>query len=507
MLFLLSETAVAQAAIVSEHAERVAVTIYHEGTARTEDLAYASRGEGLAMISERRTVDLPEGISEIQFRGVAATMVPETTDLGGLEDATLERNFDFDLLSPGALIKKSIGETVRLTRTNAKTGITTEEAATILSGPTGTVLKIGERYEALGCTQMPQRLIFDRVPDGLLDRPTLTVKVRAQHAGRYALTLRYVATGLNWSADYVARVRPDGATLDLSGWLTLANFSESGFPAAAVDVIAGHVETTGDDQPPEVQAANVYSGCWDRTPMLERLLNMPPPPPPPAPRAAPVGSTEVESVAVSGSRIEARNLGDYKQYPLAERTDVAARQTKQVQFLDQPAVPFERVYVCRAVGYDWSDPALQLARTVFRLRNIRQEGLGKPLPAGGVTTTIAAGDEPFLADQGSLEDTPIGLPLEIPAGETSDVIASVREIEDKAISPKDDRHHLHAVEVALTNQKAVSVRFEWHQQVYGKDKVAAETAEHEIRNGDLSWGLTLAPGERRLLRYTLDAPD
>ena len=220
------------------------------------------------MISESRSVDLPEGVSEIQFRGVAATMVPETADLSGLEDVSLERNFDYDLLSPGALLKKSIGETVRLVRTDAKTGITKEEEATILSGPIGTVLKIGDRYEAFQCNQMPEKLVFDHVPGGLIDQPTLTVKVNARRAGRHTLTLRYVATGLNWSADYVARVRPDGESLDLSGWLTLANFSESGFPAAAVDVIAGHVETTGEDQPPEVKIPNTYLACWVRTPIL-----------------------------------------------------------------------------------------------------------------------------------------------------------------------------------------------------------------------------------------------
>src|SRR5262249_52794370 len=158
------------------------------------------------------------------FRGVAATMVPQTADLGGLEDVSIERNFDYDLLSPGALLQKSIGETVHLVRTNPSTGKSTEEAATIVSAPTGTVLKIGDRYEAFQCSDMPEKLVFDRVPEGLLDRPTLTVRVKTRRAGRYALTLRYVATGMNWSADYVARVRPDGKTLDLSGWLTLANF-------------------------------------------------------------------------------------------------------------------------------------------------------------------------------------------------------------------------------------------------------------------------------------------
>lgn len=501
-LMLLAAGPPAHAAIISERPDHVAVTIYHEGMVRTEDLMAQdfSHSDGLAMISESRIVDLPEGVSDIQFRGVAATMVSQTADLGGLEDVSVERNFDYDLLSPGALLQKSVGETVRLVRTNPRTGTSTEEAATILSGPEGTILKIGDRYEALGCSGLPERLIFDRVPEGLMDRPTLTIRVKARRAGRYALTLRYVATGLSWSADYVARVRPDGMTLDLSGWLTLANFSESGFPAAAVDVIAGHVETTGNDRPIEAGTPFVDKACWSR-PMA---FTAPPPPPPPT-MYAPVASTEVESVAVSASRIEARNFGDYKQYPLPAPTDMAARQTKQIQFLDQATVPFERIYLAGTYQNSWGGDVAPAA-IILRLRNSEQQGLGKALPAGGVTTTVAAGDEPFVADQGSLEDTPVGLPLEIPAGQTAEVSAQTREVEDKTIGPKGNQYRRHVVEVILTNQKPEAIQFEWRQFLDEQTKVAEETAAHENRNGALSWRVALAAGERRILRYTLDEP-
>ena len=65
----------------------------------------------------------------------------------------------------------------------------------------------------------------------------------------------------------------------------------------------------------------------------------------------------VEQVTVSGARvIEARDLGDLKQYPLPDATDVAAKQSKQIQFLDQAAVPFERIY-----GYRLDEGAMEKA--------------------------------------------------------------------------------------------------------------------------------------------------
>lgn len=504
VLLLCLMGATAQAAVVSERPDHVAVTIYHLEMIPTHDLiaGYVSPDGGLSMISETRTVDLPEGVSDIQFRGVAATVVPQTADLDGLEEAGVERNFDYDLLSPAALLQKAIGDTVRVVRTNPKTGATTEENAVVLSGPAGPVLKIGERYEALKCNDLPGKLVFDRIPDGLIDQPTLTIQVKTRRAGRYTLNLRYVATGFNWSADYVARMRPDGKSLDLSGWLTLANFSESGFPAADVDVIAGHVETTGEDQPTAVAIPDVDPPCLAENAVFKRL----PPPEREEEGFYFAGGGDVEAVTVSASRITPRDMGDYKQYPLPQPTDVLAQQIKQVQFLDQPAVPFERVYVCRDQNDDWRAGETLVAGVVLRLRNTEQQGLGKPLPAGGVTTTIATDGEPLLADQGTLKDTPVGLPVEIPAGEAADVVAEAREIENHRTGPEDNRRRLHVIEVTMTNQKRTAVSFEWHQAVY-EAKVTAETVRHELKDGEFSWSARLAPGESRVLRYTLDEPD
>ena len=73
--------------------------------------------------------------------------------------------------------------------------------------------------------------MFDAAPPGLTATPTLSAVVEAPHAGRYVIRLSYLATGLRWSADYVARLSPDGrddlasdnqATVELPGIRPLA---------------------------------------------------------------------------------------------------------------------------------------------------------------------------------------------------------------------------------------------------------------------------------------------
>src|SRR3974390_1790179 len=104
------------AAQISERPDRVAVTVYHTGSADEggDPLRFADPNPqtGLAFVSETRTIDGPAGPAVIEFRGVASTMIPQTVEVEGFPSRILERNFDFDLLSPGSLLAKSVGNTV-----------------------------------------------------------------------------------------------------------------------------------------------------------------------------------------------------------------------------------------------------------------------------------------------------------------------------------------------------------------------------------------------------------
>ena len=79
----------------------------------------------------------------------------------------VEQNFDFDLLSPAALMQKAVGETITLVRTNPATGAETRERARVLAANSGVVLQIGDRIEVLRDDGLPTRVIFDRVPENL----------------------------------------------------------------------------------------------------------------------------------------------------------------------------------------------------------------------------------------------------------------------------------------------------------------------------------------------------
>ena len=488
--------------VVSAKPEAVAVVIYRDGPARALDLGKSDGQDtrGLALIAETRTVDLPAGRSRIRFEGVADGIIPQSAAVQGLPGRISERNFDYDLLSPGSLLAHSIGQTVQLVRTDARTGREHQQAATLISGPDGVMLKVGGHVEALNCGGESARLVFDHAPAGLSDKPTLSVLADAPRAGRFQVRVSYLTVRLNWAADYVARINADGRTLALTGWLTLANRGATGFANAPTEVVAGHLARQPVDLP-NTELKPVQSECWPGQTTHDGWIVVPPkflPPPPPMAMSVPAPMM-MRSVVVTARKLAIQSqLGDYKLYTLAEPTTVAARQTKQVLFLDQPAVRFETVYTHAVSEYGPASGPPETAAVVLRVENKSDHGLGEPLPAGNISLRLRhAGRELFAGEHPLARDVPVNEPFEIDGGAASDVSITQRKTSDAG--------HSGAFELIATNAKRTAVTVEIrHQRGYRAGfEVATESAPHGLKAGDPVWRLAIPAGESRELSYTV----
>lgn len=503
---------------VSAGPDRAGVVVYRDRPVDTSALLERSRQpwndlsrEGLALIVERRTIDVPAGEAVIRFQGVATGIVPQSATLDGLPGPVVERNIDFDILSPGSLLKKSVGDTVTVVRTNPVTGEAVQRRAVLRSGPSGVVVEVDGRFEALDCSGLTERIIFDAMPEGLSDQPVLSVRTRAPSAGRYTVTLAYLATGLQWSADYVARLNPDGRTLALEGWLTLANFGGTGFPDAPVQVVAGNLRREDATQPVAPVVVGQAPACWpsDTTThgmmaptYLEDRVEYSSPPLP-----APMARNSLDEIVVTGSRItrqmaEQGDLGDYKIYTLPEPTTVAARQTKQVRFLDQPRVTYDRVYRYR-VDAGVSPDEVVLPTLLLRARNDRRSGLGLALPGGSVSLFERPGEQSLFGGQARFEDRAVGLALEWEMGQAMGVSISSRAEPAK----RNGRLTRQTFEVAVTNDKAEPVQVEivpdgWYARGFRILNASRSSAVGEA--GYPAWTLRVAPGRTESVRYTTE---
>lgn len=514
--------AVVLADVVSPAPDAVRVTIYRSpqddvipyADEEHYDFEYAA-ASGLVMVSETRTVEIPAGTSVIEFRGVADAIVPQTAALEGLPATLLESNFDYDLLTPGAVIAKSHGERVQVVRTDQATGRTTVREAILRTGPYGVVLDVDGKTEALNCSGLDEKLVFQRLPPGLADQPRLSMTINAATAGKHTVQLSYLALGIDWSADYVARIDPDDRTLSLSGWLTLVNRAGTTFANTPAEVVAGNLARDEEEtQPPGPTRLPEGSSCWpigwfgtysrENMDRAFKRANMP------SVRGLvqTASFSDISEVAVTGSRMaQMRELGDYKLYAVPEPTTIAARQSKQVQFLSEKRVPFTRIYSFRAIEdaiMDDTDFVPRRAAVLLRLQNKQSEGLGKPLPAGVVSVMETGGGGTLLAGQDKIDDIPVGLPVELELGLAMDVWIEPRVAEEQTIVLSDHNEERFNVEVRLGNDKPVPITLEYRQPSDGEGfRIVRESRAHTLKDGDIRWTFRLRPGSRAVLRYTM----
>src|SRR5262245_18611941 len=236
-----SSAAFAETPVGADKQSAIAVTIYNND---------------LALVRDSRNVALTQGDNDIAFIEVSAGIRPETALLTGrgAQLDIVEQNFDFDLLTPQKLLEKSVGQTIRVVRTNPETGADAAEDATVLSVAEGqVVLKIGDRIEVTP----PGRLVYSAVPANLRDRPTLVVKLASQKAGDMPVDLSYLTRGLSWAADYVAELAPDEKSINLNGWVTLTNQSGIAYKDAKLQLVAGEVNQYQPAPPPMPMAESM----------------------------------------------------------------------------------------------------------------------------------------------------------------------------------------------------------------------------------------------------------
>jgi len=515
LLLLLAATSVwAEGRVISLQPDDIEVVIYRDEPTLTSSLyENANPATGLALITETRTVNLPLGVSTILFKRTAESIVPQTAKLLGIPSRLIEANFDYAAVSPAAIIQASIGKQIRLIRTDRSTGQVSEEKAILRSGPDGIIFDFGGHTEALGCSGLNEKIIFDEVPPSLVTEPSLSVKVKTSKAGNYQLQLSYLTTGLDWSVDYVARVKPDGISLDIIGWITLSNGLSTSFPNAVVKVVAGNLSVDNETtDTPKPEAQTVEKRCWPMTaayfnsqkgvsayePTHIVTLSM---------RQAPV--LALEEVIVTASKREATlsDLGDYKLYSIPEPTNLAANQTKQVLFLEKKNVHYERIYSYQldpeqSAGED----EIHRGTVTLRLENKVINGLGVPLPMGTVATfDVNSADEAVFSGDHWIRDVAINSPTEIDIGEAIDVWSTSTIIGKKNVSRWWRSYRETEFEIRVGNNKAMPVRMEIRldQEQYSELSIASESKSHTSRSGKLIWAFNLMPSEQDVLHLNL----
>ena len=444
------------------------------------DLAVTIYNNNRALVEDKRQLDLPAGRSRQEFRDVSAQIQPETVTLNGRGVGIVEQNFDFDLLTPTALMLNAVGQEVTLVRVNPASGAEVRERARVLAANGGVVLQIGDRIEVLRDDGLPARVIFDRVPATLRARPTLSVTVQSDGGGLRPVTLTYLTPGLGWAADYVALFDEAKGRMDVQGWVTLTNNSGTPYVNASTLLVAGAVGQTNPYQ------QRYYGGGYP-----------PPPPPPPPPPGRVIDRAGTETAG-------RERLGDFYLYPLPERTTIADKQTKQVSFLDVHDAPALRAYEFNNGWLTTSEQPLS-ASTVLRFSSSRQGGLGDALPAGTVRVyqRDARGNPQFVGEH-AIGHTPMGSQIGLETGQAFDV--KVRPVVEERARLSSNRWKTR-MRYTLSNATPKPITVELFQSgLVGDTRVTDESIKSTRPNADQAhWSVPVPANGDATVTATFDS--
>jgi len=487
--------------VVSAAIDDVAVTVY-----RAPDRASGGIDpdwpEGFAFIAETRTVRLPAGVAALRFEGVAEGLLPETAVVAGLPGGVIEKNRDARLLSPAGLVDAYLKRSVTLERTDPATGNIRRQDAILQAGPNGgVILRTAEGYEALGCSGLPERMRYGGVPKDLSAKPTLSVLVASDAARTVTVQLLYLAEGFDWAANYVAERAADSPTLAMTGWITVANGGVTSFSNAQLNVIAGRLEKQEGAGAPESEIEPLRLTCWpmDST-STHPLWTLPAVVPVRGSqyglaseitvtarrRAEPMMDVPLAVTAISAAMLaEQEDLGDLKFYRIPFRTEVAAKQQKQVALLARDRVTYEQLYSVHVSDHARGES--RPAGVVMRLWNRKDDGLGLALPAGEVALFENADGRRLLVGEAFSPDRAVDERIDFDLGASTGV-------QYRAVERSRPEKTWGDWEVIITNDRAADAEVE----LLIPFALDPEPADMERRGDDRVWRLRV-PANGRLV--------
>lgn len=447
------------------------------------DIALAVYNNGAALISEHRRLTLDEGLNSVALREIAATVDPSSVLFKSLSDpagtALLEQSYRHNTLDAYALLAPYVAETVEITisdreRFSGELLRLRDDKAILRTGPNEIVYV--SLYDIRGLKLPAPAPEFNPGPE-------LRLLLRSASAGEQNVALSYLASGINWIADYSITLNADETALDLKGMVTLSNHSGRGYQNTALKLVAGEVSRIETETEEFAQ---------------ERMMAM-------------------SAAADESDSVEQRDLSEYKLYAIARPISIADRETKQIEFVSGADIAASITYL-----FD-SSPALRgyyspidyiegrgIMRADIRTRLAfstgGERGLGADLPAGRVRVYQADVDGAnLLIGEDRISHSPQGEDVTLDLGAAFDLTGERVQKDFSFVSRRVARE---SFEIKLRNRKADEAAtiivperlYRWRDW-----RIIESSAPFvKVDNASIEFEIALAPGAEETLTYTVE---
>ncbi len=433
------------------------------GADQRSELALTIYQGGFALVHDVRRANLLEGSGTVVLSDLSDRLDIGTVRVAGEDIQINSFTFDRDVLSSDALLRRSVGETVRVVRVNPVTGAETFEDAEVLAVAPELVLRIGDRIE----TAFPGRIVFDAVPADLRTAPGIVANLAAPSAGERALSLSYLTDGVGWKTSYVGRLTAGGDRMELVAWALVDNQTNTAYPAAKLSLIAG-----------QVNRAVVQ----------------------PVPREFSARALQAEAVA-DGVSLSA--AGPYYQYALPRTFDIQPRQQTQVELFRGDAVPVVRLLRTEGAPIYSAGPAARSQPVTVRLTlaNEARNGLGVPMPAGLFSAFAEADGREIFQGGATVGAVPVGGEMAVDIGQAFDMTFERTVL---AFDRRGSRGETvdTTQQLKLRNSGDRPAQVEIVEAFRGEWQIIRETARHEqVSAFQATWRVTVPAGGEAIVEY------
>lgn len=442
---------------------------------------------GYAVIRQDRPVTLAAGKSTIQFTDVAALIDPTTVTFTSLTDPVgtrvLDQNYQFDLVSAQKMLERFVGQPINIDG----------QDVTLLASTGGSYL-VREANGTIRFQQSaPTAVRFNKLPEGLMTKPTLTWDVLAEKEGTHNARVAYQTEGITWWADYNL-IWTDGksannGTLDLGAWVSILNQSGATYPSAKLKLVAGDVHRA--PQP-------------GQNGMMDQRMEM----------AAKSRGNEVDG-------FQEKSFFEYHLYTLGRPTSIPDNSTKQIELFDAArAVPTEKVLVYYGLDEQfrysyWGSPmndrnfgtsTNKKVDTYLRFKNTKENGLGIPLPSGRIRVSKldpADASMEFIGED-VIDHTPQGEEVLVKMGSAFDVVGERIQTDFTWNDAKNEMFDTYEIKIRNRKKEPVTVivkenLFRWTNW----EIVKKSTDFQKIDARTIHFPIRAEPDKEVTIRYTV----
>lgn len=446
--------------------------------------------DGFALVREQRELDLTDGSQSVLVEDVAQMIEANSVSVRSLSQPgsikVLEQNYQYDLVSPMAILNKSVGQPIRFHRYLAD-GSKETIKGTLISAPYAMVADAnggtGQTFNGMvirtdsgGILLNPTGEIeVTELPEGLISRPSLEWVLDAK-AGRNRIEFGYLTKGFNWKCDYVLSLDASGKVGSLKAWVTLTNNSGTRYENAKLSFLAGEVNRVVESRP----------------------------------RGIP-GGGGLGAVSATEGGMATQEIGEYHLYKLGFPVTVADKAIKQVSLIERDGIKANQELVMdlrpfsfdpRQEGQIGSGP---LKPQVFiAVKNDEASGLGVALPKG--TFKVFQNDqqnESQLMGEDFIQHTPRNETFRVNIGRAFDVVVEYRQVAFNWLDQDAKKGSVATYEVEVRNRKTTPINIQVLDRKYGDFTVLDTNGMTRPDSNTLQWMLSLKPDETRTFRYTV----